>query len=183
MQTSPVPGVWCGAVPTRYRRNPLGFAHAFIPPSRDNIATVNRTASFQPRTVHRPQRTRLRSSPAAASSAEPSPLGPFPRCIPGSWERAQHRFLGFPQAQGWVDSRSHSLRPPHPLGPSRSATAPRPNGRCVARPVAPAMAAVRGIATIPPACGLTCKLQRYRSPSAQTAAGGYALVALPTSPT
>ena len=57
----------------------------------------------------------VRSSPAAASSAEPSPLGPFPPRIPGSWERSQHRFLGSSQAQAWVASRSRSSRPPHLL--------------------------------------------------------------------
>jgi len=94
------------------------------------LAMVERTSSFQRWIVHRPQRTRLRSSPAAASSAEPSPLDPFPQCILGSWERSQHRFLGFPQAQGRVVARSRFSNPHRPLSTSRTATAPRPNGRC-----------------------------------------------------
>ena len=81
---------------------------------------VERTASFRSCSVHRPQRTRPQSPPAAASSAEPSPLGPFPQRIPGSWERSQHLFLGSSQAQGWLVSKSRSLTPHHPLGTSRS---------------------------------------------------------------
>lgn len=34
MKTSPVPGAWFRAVPTRYRRNPLVFAHRYTAPSR-----------------------------------------------------------------------------------------------------------------------------------------------------
>ena len=120
MTKSPVPGVWFGAVPSRYRCNPLGFAHTITPPRRDSIATVNRMESFQRWFTYRPQRIRLRSSPAVASSAEPSPLGPFPQCIPGSWERPQRLFLGSSQAQGWLVSKSRSLTPHHPLGTSRS---------------------------------------------------------------
>ena len=61
--------------------------HSTVPSTEASqaiLAIVERTASFQHWFVHRPQRARLRPSSAAASSAEASPLGPFPRCIPGS---------------------------------------------------------------------------------------------------
>ena len=165
MQTSPVPGVWCGAVPTRYRRNPLGFAHAFTPPSRENIATVERTASFRSCSVHRPQRTRPQSP--AASSAEPSPFGPFPPRIPGSWERSQHRFLVFLAGASLGCFQEPLLAPtPSPCVPCGRSAPPQPSGRRAARSATPSTATVGGSATLPPVRGCACDAQRYPAPAA-----------------
>jgi len=183
MQASPVPGAFFGAVSTRYRRNPLGFAHTITPPRRDNIATVNRMASFQSWIAPRPQWTRPQSPAAAESSAEPSPLGPFPQPIPGSWERSQHLFRGPSQAQVWVVSRSRSLTPHHSLGTSRSVSTQRPSGRRAARSVAPTMAAVRRISTLRPVTGCDCDARRDSSPSAGTPTRRNSLSADRTSPT
>ena len=168
--------------PCRYTFHCL---HSTTPPTEASpaiLAMVERKASFQRWLVHRPQRVRLRSSPAAASSARPTRFVPFLDAFPdcGS-ERSTSSLVPRRRKAGLFQGAAPRAHPIS-LRPLRSLSTPPPSGRRAARSAPLSTVTVGGSATLPPACGCACSAQRYPAPATDAPTCRNALAAGRTRP-